>query len=192
MNDLLFLAIAIVTLLITWAGLALIIAKCHRRVSQGQALIINRMRTTAIHFRGAVVLPVLHQAETMNISAHSIVVERRGDDGVPCRDEVKADLRATFALRVNTTRDDILTVARVLGTERASSTEALEQLFSPRFSEALETAARHVDFDSLARNRDELRNHVQSELSDELEGWVIDSLTIDRVERSGVGPRSPP
>src|SRR4051794_10531058 len=81
------------------------ISRLYRKVDQGWALIVNKMRTVNVTFTGAVVLPVLHKAEVMDISVKTIHIQRTGKDGLICQDNIRADIRITFFVRVNKTSE---------------------------------------------------------------------------------------
>jgi len=140
MSDLIPIIIAIVALLLLALGAAAIIARFYRKVLQGQALIVNTMKSEPlVTFTGAVVFPIIHRAEVMDISVKTIEIDRRGKEGLICQDNIRADINVTFFVRVNKTRDDVLKVAQSIGCVRASDHETLRELFSAKFSEALKT-----------------------------------------------------
>ncbi|WP_218021117.1 SPFH domain-containing protein [Nocardia crassostreae] len=93
-----------------------VVSSLFKKVEQGRALIISKMRRVDVTFTGAVVLPVLHKAEYMDISVKTIEIARVGRDGLICRDNIRADIRITFFVRVNKTVDDVIKVAQAIGT----------------------------------------------------------------------------
>ena len=95
----------IAILLIIALALLFMVTRLFRKVEQGKALIISKLRKVDVTFTGAVVLPVLHKAEVMDISVKTIDVERTGRDGLICKDNIRADIRITFFVRVNKTVD---------------------------------------------------------------------------------------
>ncbi len=100
-------------------GVAVMIARFYRKVDQGRALIINKMRAEPeVTFTGGTVLPIIHRAEIMDISVKTIELDRRGQDGLICADNIRADIKVTFFVRVNKTEDDVLKVAQALGCTR--------------------------------------------------------------------------
>ncbi|MBC2907618.1 flotillin family protein, partial [Streptomyces sp. PSKA01] len=64
----------------------LVVARLFRKVEQGKALIVSKMRKVDVTFTGQVVLPVLHKAEVMDISVKTIEITRAGKEGLICRD----------------------------------------------------------------------------------------------------------
>ena len=80
----------------------------------------------------------------MDISVKTIEISRMGKDGLICRDNIRADIRITFFVRVNKTVEDVIKVAQAIGAERASDQATLQELFNAKFSEALKTVGKHL------------------------------------------------
>lgn len=57
------------------------VSRLFRKVEQGKALIVSKMRKVDVTFTGQVVLPVLHKAEVMDISVKTIEITRAGKEG---------------------------------------------------------------------------------------------------------------
>ena len=89
-----FVVAAIVTLVIIGWGFLMMVAKFYRKVEQGKALVVNKMKAEPeVTFTGAIVLPVIHKAETMDISVKTIEIDRRAKDGLICHDNIRADIK---------------------------------------------------------------------------------------------------
>jgi len=102
------------------------IARTWRQVSQGQALIVNKMGAEPkVTFTGAIVLPIVNKAEIMDLSVKTIEVSRHGKEGLICADNIRADIKVTFFVRVNKTVEDVLEVAQTIGCIRASQQTTL-------------------------------------------------------------------
>ncbi|WP_433327824.1 flotillin family protein [Spirillospora sp. CA-294931] len=169
-------------------GLALIfvVTRLFRKVDQGKALIISKVKKVDVTFTGAVVLPVLHKAELMDISVKTIDIERSGRDGLVCKDNIRADIRITFFVRVNKTAEDVIKVAQAIGTARASDQETLQELFSAKFSEALKTVGKHLDFEDLYTRRKEFRDHIIAVIGTDLNGYSLEDAAIDYLEQTSL------
>lgn len=135
---------------------------------------------------GGLVLPVVHKSEFMDISTHSLVIERSGSQGLICKDGIRADLRATFLLRVNKTTEDVLRVAQLVGAERAMQPATLQELFAARFAEALESFAVGKTFAEHCEQRGEFASAVLEELGSDLNGYSLDSLSIEQLEQTPI------
>ena len=114
-----------------------IIAMFYKKVPQGEALIRTGFKGTKVATdRGMYVVPVFHRVEIMDISVKKIQIERLGDDGLVCKDNMRADIKVAFFVRVNNEVEYIKKVAQTIGCERASHHSTLEDLFEAKFSEA--------------------------------------------------------
>ncbi|ASU82064.1 hypothetical protein CDO52_04065 [Nocardiopsis gilva YIM 90087] len=165
-------------------GLLFTIARLFRKVEQGRALIISKVKKVDVTFTGAVVLPVLHKAEVMDISQKTMLIERNGKEGLICRDNIRADISITFYVGINPTPQDVLKVAQSIGTARASNQETLQELFNATFSEAVKTVGKQFDFEDLYTKRDEFRDKIIALIGTELNGYYIEKAAIDYLEQT--------
>ena len=173
-------------------GVAVMIARFYRKVDQGRALIINKMRAEPeVTFTGGTVLPIIHRAEIMDISVKTIELDRKGHDGLICADNIRADIKVTFFVRVNKTTDDVLKVAQSLGCARASEQTTLEELFVAKFSEALKTVGKRMEFEQLYTQRDEFKDRIIEVIGTDLNGYVLDDAAIDYLEQTPIGALDP-
>ncbi|MBT1090544.1 flotillin family protein [Streptomyces sp. Tu102] len=162
----------------------LVISQLFRKVEQGKALIVSKLRKVDVTFTGQVVLPVLHKAEVMDISVKAIEITRTGKDGLICRDNIRADIRITFFVKVNKTNEDVIKVAQAVGTARASDRDTLQELFHAKFSEALKTVGKQLDFTDLYTKRDELRYRIIEVIGVDLNGYHLEDAAIDYLEQT--------
>lgn len=170
-------------------GLILVVAILFKafyiKVPQGTALIVNDMSDQPkVHFTGALVWPVIHKREEMKISLITMEVDRRGGDGLICSDNIRADITVAFYLRVNETREDVLRVAKSIGVDRASDKEAVSTLFSAKFSEALKTVGKRMEFIQLFEDRIRFREMIVEVIGDDLNGYVLEDVAIDYLEQT--------
>lgn len=155
-----------------------------RKVEQGKALIVSKVRSVDVTFTGQVVLPVLHKAETLDISVKTLEISRTGREGLICRDNIRADIRIQFFLRVNKTVEDVIRVAQSIGTARASDAGALQEFFNAKFSEALKTVGKQLDFTDLYTQREEFRDRIIAVIGTDLNGYSLEDAAIDYVEQT--------
>lgn len=166
-------------------GLFGLFAKFYRKIEQGYALIVNTMRAEPmVTFTGCMVYPVIHRAELMDISLKTIEIDRSGTEGLICRDNIRADIKVKFFVRVNKTAEDVLKVAQSIGCTRASNQDILEDLFSAKFSEALKTVGKSMDFVDLYQARDNFRDEIIRQIGDDLSGYVLEDAAIDYLEQT--------
>ena len=157
----------------------------YRKVEQGTALIVNDMSTTPkVHFTGALIIPVLDKAEEMHISLINLEIDRRGKEGLICKDNMRADIRVNFYLRVNEKAEDVLKVAKTVGATRASDKNAVDALFNAKFSEALKTVGKRFDFVDLFEKRQEFRDAIVEVIGKDLNGYVLEDVAIDYLEQT--------
>lgn len=165
-------------------GVLFTVGRLFRKVEQGKALIISRTRQVDVTFTGAVVLPVLHNAELMDISVKTIEIQRTGREGLICQDNIRADIHLTFFVRVNKTKEDVIKVAQAIGTERASHQATLQALFSAKFSEALKTVGKQLDFVDLYTHREHFRDQIIQVIGTDLNGYHLEDCAIDFLEQT--------
>ncbi|MFE9346796.1 flotillin family protein [Streptomyces olivaceus] len=161
-----------------------VVSRLFRKVEQGKALIVSKMRKVDVTFTGQVVLPVLHKAEVMDISVKTIEITRAGKEGLICRDNIRADIRISFFVKVNKTVEDVVKVAQAVGTARASDRDTLQELFHAKFSEALKTVGKQLDFTDLYTKREELRYRIIEVIGVDLSGYHLEDAAIDYLEQT--------
>ncbi len=166
-------------------GMLVMFAKFYHKVEQGYAMIVNTLRAEPeVTFTGRMVYPIIHKAEIMDIALKTIEIDRSGNEGLICRDNIRADIKVKFFVRVNKTAEDVLKVAQGIGCQRASSPEILEELFSAKFSEALKTVGKSLDFVDLYQARDHFRDEIIRQIGDDLSGYVLEDAAIDYLEQT--------
>lgn len=183
--------VLIAVLLLIGLGALLLFGRLFRKVVQGQALIISRPKSVDVTFTGALVLPMLHRAEVMDISVKTIEISRTGQEGMICRDNIRADIRITFFVRVNKTVEDVVKVAQAIGTDRASHQETLQTLFSAKFAEALRTVGKQLDFTDLYTKREEFRDRIVEAIGTDLNGYHLEDAAIDHLEQTPLSQLDP-
>ena len=189
MNPMVFVVAGVLFLLVM--AMLIMWARFYRKVDQGQALIVNRMKEEPdVYFTGAVVIPIIHRAETMDISLKTIALERREKDGLICRDNIRADIKVSFYVRVNKTKEAVLQVAQTIGVRRASDQNTLEELFLARFSEALKTVGKRMDFEELYEKRHQFKDEIIEVIGD-LNGYVLQDAAIDYLEQTSLDHMDP-
>ena len=174
-------------LVVMLLGYFFVIALFYRKIPQGKALVRTGFGGTAVAFdKGLYTIPVFHKLEIMDISVKKIQIERLGDDGLICKDNMRADIKVAFFVRVNKSKDDIINVAQTIGCARASDIATLEDLFEAKFSEALKTVGKKFDFTELYEARREFRDEIINIIGTDLNGYVLDDCAIDYLEQTPV------
>ena len=171
--------------LVIFLGFCVWILRFYHKVEQGKALIINKLGNKVIvTFTGGVVLPVINKAEVMDISVKAMEINRSGKNGLICEDNIRADISVTFYVRVNKTEEDVLQVAQGVGCQRASTKETLEELFQAKFSEALKTVGKQMEFMTLFTERDSFKERIIKVIGEDLNGYKLEDVAIDYLEQT--------
>ncbi|MEU0821710.1 hypothetical protein [Streptomyces mirabilis] len=184
--DVIFLGIGVLVAVVLLIAITmlLVVGRLFRKVEQGRALIISKTKKVDVTFTGAVVLPVLHKAEYMDISVKTIEIRRTGREGLICQDNIRADIHISFFVRVNKTVEDVIKVAQAIGTETASDAAAIQDFFAAKFSEALKTVGKQLDFVDLYTKREEFRDRIIQVIGTDLNGYHLDDAAIDFLEQT--------
>ena len=167
--------------------IALVYSSLYKKVPQGKALVVSTTKAVLVSFTGRLVIPILHKAEIMDTSVKTIEIDRRASEGLICRDNIRADIKVNFFVRVNKAEEDVIKVAQSIGVERASSQETLEELFVAKFSEALKTVGKALDFEDLYTERRRFRDEIIEVIGTDLNGYVLEDAAIDYLEQTPLG-----
>ena len=188
MSNLASIAIIVVVALVLLIVLYfIIIAIFYRKIPQGEALVRTGFGGTAVAFdKGLYVIPVLHKVEIMDISIKKIEIERTGVNGLICKDNIRADIKVAFFVRVNKSVEDIINVAQTIGCNRASEIDTLRSLFDAKFSEALKTVGKKFEFVELYEARREFRDEIVNIIGTDLNGYILDDCAIDDLEQTSL------
>ncbi len=185
------------TMMVILAGIILIIffavvyailwALWYKKVPQGMAMVRTGRGGTHVEYdKGMHVVPVLHMMEMMDLSVKTIEIARMKEDGLICMDNIRADIKVVFFVRVNKNGGDIKNVAQTIGCKRASDPETLKNLFEAKFSEALKTVGKQMEFEQLYDSRDEFKKKILLSIGKDLNGYVLDDCAIDYLEQTPI------
>lgn len=178
--------IVIAAVVIILVGILALFSKFFRKVEQGKVIVRNGIGGPCVSFGGMLVLPILHRCEIMDISVKRVEINREGKDGLICKDNLRADIRVAFFVRVNQTREDVLKVAQLLGCQKASDPTTLMEFFDAKFSEALKTVGKKFDFVQLYTERETFKNEILQIIGTDLNGYVLDDAAIDYLEQTDI------
>lgn len=164
-----------------------IIAMFYKKVPQGRAIVRTGFGGTKVATdKGLYVVPVFHKVEIMDISVKKIQIERLAHEGLICKDNMRADIKVAFFVRVNNDVSFIKRVAQTIGVDRASRIETLEDLFEAKFSEALKTVGKKFDFIELYEARREFRDEIVNIIGTDLNGYTLEDCAIDFLEQTPI------
>lgn len=168
--------ILIVGLILSW----------YKKVPQGKALVRTGMGGIKISFNGMIVIPVAHKMEMMDISLKKVEIGRTGKDGLICKDNMRADIKVAFFVRVNPEKEAVGRVAQTIGVSRGSQEGTLTQLFEAKFSEALKSVGKRFNFVELYDNRESFREEIINMIGTNLNGYILDDAAIDYLEQTPI------
>ncbi|MCP5017155.1 MAG: flotillin family protein, partial [Ketobacter sp.] len=80
--------------------------------------------------------------------------------------------------------NDVIKVAQSIGCARASDPKTLEELFIAKFSEALKTAGKQLDFVDLYTQREEFRDRILEVIGTDLNGYSLEDCALDYLEQT--------
>lgn len=183
--------VVIILAVLFFIGLLIMFSKFYRKVEQGQALIKNGLGGTKVSFSGMVIVPIIHRFEMMDITVKRIMIDRAGEEGLICKDNMRADIKVAFFIRVNKTTEDVERVAQSIGCDRASNREALQGLFEAKFSEALKTVGKQFNFVDLYNSREQFKDEILKIIGTDLNGYVMDDAAIDFLEQTPIEKLNP-
>ncbi|MEM7165778.1 MAG: flotillin family protein [Planctomycetota bacterium] len=172
-------------------GILITLVKCYQKVAQGTALVRNGVGGSRVAFTGIVVFPIIHKSERMDISVKRVKILRKGEEGLVCKDNLRADIEVAFFVRVNKTPQDVLRVAQSLGCVRASEESSLREFFDAKFSEALKTVGKKFDFVDLYEQRHQFKDEILKIIGTDLNGYVLDDAAIDFLEQTPLDKLNP-
>ena len=180
-------------LLVVGAGIAIfiflmfaLVLSWYKKVPQGKAIVRTGAGGVKISFNGIIVVPVFHKMEMMDISIKKVEISRTQKDGLICKDNMRADIKVAFFVRVNPDAKDVGKVAQTIGVTRASREETLTQLFEAKFSEALKSVGKRFEFVELYDNRERFREEIINSIGTNLNGYVLDDAAIDYLEQTPI------
>lgn len=183
----LVITIAVIALLIVF----LIMLLCIRKIQPGRAGVKTGFGGVQVAFDWMVRLPVLQTYHIVDISVKKLEITRKGKDGLVCRDNIRADITVAFYIRVDATKESVQKVAQMLTPERVSDITQLRELFEAKFSEALKTAGKQMEFHELFTERLRFRNEIQTTIGKDLDGFLLQDVAIDYLEQTPLGQHDP-
>jgi SPFH domain / Band 7 family len=155
-------------------------------------MIVSRLgKERRVTFTGALVAPIFNRAELLDLSVKQIRIALRGKRGMICADNLRADIGVTFFVRINSTMEDVLRVARTVGCTRAADPRALEELFAAKFSDAIMTVGKQLELEDLFRKREDFRDQLVMVLGKDLNGYVLADVAIDTLEQTPIEELDP-
>jgi uncharacterized membrane protein YqiK len=181
-----------VILVIFAAGfIATMFAICIRKIQPGRAGVKTGWGGLKVSFDWMIRAPFLQTYHIVDISVKKLEIARKGKDGLVCKDNIRADITVAFYIRVEASGESVRKVAQMLTPERVSDVGQLRELFEAKFSEALKTAGKQMEFHELFTERIKFRDRIQDTIGKDLDGFILQDVAIDYLEQTPLEQHDP-
>jgi uncharacterized membrane protein YqiK len=164
---------------------------CIRRIQPGRAGLKTGWGGLKVSFDWMVRVPLIQTYHIMDISVKKLEITRKGKDGLVCKDNIRADITVAFYIRVDATEESVRKVAQMLTPERVSDINQLRDVFEAKFSEALKTAGKQMEFHELFTERLRFREEIQNTIGKDLDGFLLQDVAIDFLEQTPLDQHDP-
>lgn len=168
------------------------VKKCFMVVGPDKAIVKTGLGKMDVRTGGGMfVVPIIHRYELMDLSLKSFEISRQGSEGLICKDNIRADIKVAFFIRVDSSEEEMKEVAASIGAKRCSEMDTLRELFDAKFSEALKTVGKQFDFVELYDERDKFKDEILKVIGTDLNGYRLDDAAIDYLEQTPIELLSP-
>ncbi len=161
------------------------------KIQPGKAGVIVGLGGMRVAFDWMIRVPVIQTLELVDISVKKLEIHRKGKDGLVCKDNIRADITVAFYIRVDANPESVRKVAQMLTPERVSDLNQLRELFEAKFSEALKTAGKQMEFHELFTERIKFRDQIQVTIGKDLDGFLLQDVAIDYIEQTPLDQHDP-
>ncbi len=87
---------------------------------------------------GTFVVPLFHRYEFMDLTLKSFEISRQGSEGLICKDNIRADIKVAFFIRVDSSKEEMKEVAQSIGARRCSELETLARTIRRQIQRSVE------------------------------------------------------
>jgi flotillin len=183
----------LLSLVAGFAALAFLLASLSsiRKIQPGRAGVKTGWGGIKVSFDWMMRIPLVQTYHIMDISVKKLEITRKGKDGLVCKDNIRADITVAFYIRVDATEESVKKVAQMLTPERVSDVNQLRELFEAKFSEALKTAGKQMEFHELFTERIKFRDQIQNTIGKDLDGFHLQDVAIDYLEQTPLEQHDP-
>ena len=169
-----------------------VVRRCYIVVGPDKAIVKTGFGAMDVRTAGGLlVYPVINKVEYMDLTLKSFEISRQGSEGLICKDNIRADIKVAFFIRVDSSEEQMKEVAQSIGAKRCSELETLRELFDAKFSEALKTVGKQFDFVDLYDQRDKFKDEILKVIGTDLNGYQLDDAAIDYLEQTPLEMLSP-
>jgi uncharacterized membrane protein YqiK len=181
------LSIAFVALILVGLLILLLRRAFSRRAREGEALVVTGPGgKRRVSFTSAVVVPLVHRACTLNTTVQALDVVPDEDELLETKDKQLLDYRARVYIYLPRRAEDVLRAANRYGCKRASDAEAMMRLLRPELVSMLRTIAVRMNRNDVKQQREKLQEEVTAELSNRLQGFVVERTVVDQIKLADI------
>jgi flotillin len=173
-------------------GITSIIAKLYQRTKANEAFVRTGMGgVQVIQDGGALVIPAIHECVRISLQTLKLEVSREHKDALITRDNLRADIKAEFFVRVKPERDSILQASRSLG-DKMSDVSQISDTVENKLVSALRSAAAKKTLTELHTDREAFVHEVMKDITNDLaeNGLTLETVTISRLDQTNVDAMS--
>jgi uncharacterized membrane protein YqiK len=184
-----FVPIALGTLLLVALPGFFLLRKAIVHLPASEALIVYGGREPRVYLHRAVVIPTFQKPERVDLSTKTLRLVRRGMEALLTRDD-RVEIDFVVQIRVDATSDAILRVGKRFGGPMTFETAPIQEVFGPRILSRAASVVARSTYAEITRDRRRVEQDILAGLND-LDGFVIDALSIERVELPSPEHRGP-
>lgn len=165
-----------------------VVTRLYQKVAANEAIVRTGMGGKHVVQEGGILfVPFLHQLLSIKLETMRLEVARSGADALLTSDNLRADLKSEFFVRVQPTKEGITNAAVSLGS-KASDEQAVKALVIDKLVNALRSVAAKSSLFELHSNREQFAQDVKNALSVDLEqnGLVLETVTISTLDQTPV------
>ncbi len=171
-------------MILVGVGFLLLLARAHKKCPQGQALVRTGVGGAKVALdSGIFVIPIMHRYEALDISIKTIPLQLLNEDMLAIVEGEKIDLEVTFYMRVHKDPKSVVEVAQSIGCKNTFQQEFVEQLFVPKFIEAMQVVSQKAIQEKFIYNHRQFKNTLLEEIGTDLNGYVLDDCALNLKRR---------
>ena len=151
----------------------------YKKAKPGIALIRYGVGGTKVSFNGMMRFPILHKLYEVDTSMKPIKIVLDKQFPVYTKDNKALEGEAVFWVKINSIEDDVCRVCHTFSVDQTFDKKFLDQFFAPFFKSALQEVIVQVDHYTIMTHMEECRMKIIQYVGTELNGYVLDELTIN-------------
>jgi flotillin len=164
----------LIVIVIFFAFNAMMVIRCFKKVPPDSVIIRTGIGGARVFTSGAVSFPIIHQYHQVNIAARQFSLSI----DAPLKDGTHQQLTFSFTLRINRTPSDVLNAVQFAGVDRMANDQELLKLFKPQFEEAIKISAAQHSKEDINKERLGFVEHTTSLIGTNLNGFILEHVSL--------------